>query len=177
MNLTKLYHGKLKEYKDVKFSHCPHCKERGPHTQESSYFRGECTVCAETRRTLGCKKYSKENKMDPFPDGFPSHLPKLRPIEEALIAGSHTVLKCYRIPVNRRVMYRGNVVNLHKERNLLDCLPAAFDELPICFVIRIDTRNALTHQDFKCRREVVRQWLVYLKQTHPEYRNLPICRD
>ena len=176
---TKKFHKKLTHYKNVNFFHCPHCKERGPHTREHRRFRGECTVCVETRKKSpsGCRKYSKDNMMDPFPNGFPSHLPKLRPIEEALIARSHTVMKCYRIQGNGRVMYKGNVVNLQKETNLLNCLPAAFEELPICFVVRIDNPNAPTHRDFKCRREVVRQWLLYLKQNSPMYKDLPIRWD
>ena len=171
------FHRKLDEYKTCNFFHCQYCKERGPHTRESKYFRGECTRCQESRnrRSGGeIRKYSAQNDMDPFPNGYPHHLPKLRPIEEALIARSHIVMKCYRIQGNGRVMYKGNVVNLQKETNLLNALPAAFDELPICFIVRVDHPNAPTHRDFQCRREAVRQWLIYLKQNHPMYRDLQI---
>ena len=50
--------------------------------------------------------------MDPFPNGHPHHLPKFIPIEETLIARSHTVMKCYRMKGTGQAMYKGNVVNL-----------------------------------------------------------------
>ena len=86
--------------------------------------------------------------MDPFPNGYPHHLPKLIPIEETLFARSHTVMKCYRIKGTGQVMYKGIVVNLQKDTDLLLCLPAAFEELPICFFVRVDHPNAPTHRDF-----------------------------
>ena len=173
------FHRDLHEYKTTSFFHCPYCKERGPHTRKAKNFE-ECTVCLETRKKeTGCRKFSKENRMDPFPEGYgaASHLPKLWPVEEAMIARSHTVMKCYRIQGTGRVMYKGNVVNLHKETNLLNAVPAALEELPICFIVRIDHPNAPTHRDFKCRREVVKLWLQFLQANHPMYRHLQIRWD
>ena len=50
--------------------------------------------------------------MDPFPNGYPHHLPKLSPIEETLISGSHTVMKFYIIKGTVQAIYKGNVVHL-----------------------------------------------------------------
>ena len=64
-----------------------------PHTKEHPSVEGECTRCVKSKKdkSVGVRKLAGENTMDPFPNGYPHHLPKLRPIEEALISRTHTL--------------------------------------------------------------------------------------
>ena len=83
--------------------------------------------------------------MEPFNNVYPHHLPKLSSIEETLISRSHTVIKCYRMKGTGQAIYKGNVVNLQKETDLLQCLPEMFEDLPICLFVQKDNPNAPTH--------------------------------
>ena len=43
-------------------------------------------------------------------------------------------MKCYRMKGTGQAMHKGNVVNLQKDTDFLQFLPAAFEELPIYFL-------------------------------------------
>jgi hypothetical protein len=89
-----------------KWFHCRHCKERGPHVKQQGAL-DECKACYVSRtkeEPHGVRKLSKDNDMDPFPDGFPHHLPKLTPIEEMRgwipiarnrVTGLSTAARCF----------------------------------------------------------------------------------
>ena len=171
------FYTSIEDYKTTQWYHCPYSHERGPHARRAtrSEVRDECTRCHESRqKNNGVRKFTIGNDMDPFPNGYPHHLPKLSPIEETLISRSHPVMKFYRMKGTGQAMYKGNVVNLQKETDLIQCPQAAFEELPIFYFVRVDHPNAPTHRYFRCRRDAVRKWLEYLTQNHPYYCNLPI---
>jgi hypothetical protein len=95
-------------FKDTKdLFHCAFCKERCPDTEQSGNTF-ECVKCFKSRSEdeSNVRKFSKANRMDPFPNGYPAHLPKLFVIEELLISPVHATFSCYRL-FNGQHAYRG----------------------------------------------------------------------
>ena len=59
------------------------------------------------------RKFSAQNKMDPFPSDRFCTLPQLTAIEEMLIPKSHTVMRLFM--AGGRYSYKGSVINLEKD--------------------------------------------------------------
>ena len=113
--------------------HCQHCKARGPPEVVKQHKNtNECHDCHKSKRDHeGVRKFSAENGMDPFVNGYPHDLTKLTPIEEQLIAGTHTVFRVYRLS-GGQVGYRGSVINLEKKTvEYFNSLPLRVEDLKL----------------------------------------------
>ena len=144
----RLFQANVERFQTDCFFHCQYCKEKGPLTKRArDGLAGECVSCQKQRRDrkIGCHKFSAANNMDPFPQGYPHHLPKVTPIEETMIARVHIAMKCYQMQGTGHMRYEGNVINLEKETIFLSVLTAAFNEIPTVFVVRVNNPNAPTN--------------------------------
>jgi hypothetical protein len=149
--------------------HCAFCKERGPATQQyGNTF--ECVECFKSRGEdeSNVRKFSKENRMDPFPDGYPANLPKLSVIEELLISPVHSTFACYRLP-NGQHAFRGQVINL-EQKNIawLQSVPMRVQDLPHVLFVRKSNPNITdAFRDFEVDRNKLLRVLTYLKDSDP----------
>ena len=131
------FYTSLEDYKTTQWYHCPYCHERRPNVRREtrSEVQDECTRCHELReKNNGVRKFTNGNDMNPFPNGYPHHLPKLSPIEETLISGSHTVMKCYIIKGTGQAIYKGNVVHSQKRQTYLNVCQQCLRSCPYVYL-------------------------------------------
>ncbi len=121
--------------------------------------------------------YSSENHLD-FGD-VPNYLPVLEPAEEMLIARVHVAVNVFTVR-GQQYKYRGHVVhflrNVGKVYNQLPLLPQDLDIVilrPIGTITNPEM-NRQFRRRFRIRRFVVAQWLEFLIQNHPGYRDLQL---
>lgn len=124
--------------------------------------------------------YSHKNNLD-FGD-VPSHLPPLSQIEEILIAQVHVHVQIFQHR-SQQYKYRGHVVNfLRNTGSVYSQLPLLPPDLDVIILRPANETNQphMTRQfrhDFHVRQSAIRQWLLFLKQQHPGYRDILIDED
>jgi hypothetical protein len=156
---------------------CSRCKERW---FEMRLEGGVCRVC----RAWDSPRKMKEgmpflmtdlNNMDPRE--LPV-LPKLTQMEEMCIAWAHVHMQVKRV-WGHQYHYTGNCVSFMQNTvRFFDTLPLLPEEMDI--VLLYPKKSSLEdpqykHQfreEFKVRRSAILQWLVYLKEHHPDYRDI-----
>ena len=165
----------LKRCESKKMQFCRSCKNRwwGEKVDSS----GVCRKCRNEVGRKGIALMSKDNNMDPFPAGYPSHLPKLNSIEEAMISRVQVIMKCYRLK-DGTVGYKGHVMNFENDTSkIFNQLPLAFKDLPIVILRKRNGKNPNDYRDFQVRRKHVLEWLQFLIHHHPAYKDVKIDRE
>jgi hypothetical protein len=112
--------------------------------------------------------------MDPGP--IPSHLPKLSWAEENLIA---LIMPVMRLTMTNKgtIGYKGNVINIPQDiSSFAESLPRHPCELPE-IIIRRQGLNPSDHEDYQVNAHNVRTWLLFLKQNHPDYRDIRLNEE
>ncbi|KAH0286331.1 hypothetical protein M436DRAFT_86333 [Aureobasidium namibiae CBS 147.97] len=144
---------------------------------------GVCGRCRRENRTCPTPEqpenpflFGASNNMDTGPV---ANLPRLTQVEEMLIARVHVSIEVRNVR-GSQYEYTGHVCNF------LQSVGKVYDELPLSpkdlDVIIVKPRNAagdprLERQfvrDFRVRREVIRQWLTFLRINHPGHRDIGI---
>ena len=150
---------------------CIICKERWWDLKNDT--NGVCYKCNSQVKKDGLALMSKENDMDPFPNGYPFHLPKLTLIEELLISRCHVIMRCYRLKQGHGYQYKGHCLNLEQDPSeIWKKLPLPVNGLPIMIIRKRDEKNPSNYKDFKVRRGSVLAWLRHLQQHSPLYRDI-----
>jgi hypothetical protein len=102
-------------YKQEWWFHCPLCRNRGPHIKKRVAAE-HCSACQKSINKYGVSVTSSSNDMDPFfPNGYPDHLPKLRPLEVSLIATCVTAFKVYPLPGGLLGYKKGGCISFEKK--------------------------------------------------------------
>jgi hypothetical protein len=141
-----------------------------------------CAQCRRLDRGLQVDEprfFSAENQLDP---GDVPDLPQLTEVEQMLIARVHTFVEVRRVrgPQHR---YTGHVISFERDvGSIYDELPLLPSEVNILF---IRPQNSGSHdglrkqfaKDFRVRRSRIEQWLNWLKEHHPGYRDITINRS
>jgi hypothetical protein len=117
------------------------------------------------------------------PGEVPSWLPILTQMEEMLIARVHVHLLVKRFR-GHQYQYSGHCVSfMQNEANIIDELPTLPQDANILILRPANkTEEEQSRQkrrfqrDFKVRRNAVKKWLRFLKNNHPDYRCITICR-
>ncbi|KJZ67997.1 hypothetical protein HIM_12613 [Hirsutella minnesotensis 3608] len=186
-------------------SHCP-LSDRDKELLEKYWTELEndrmehCTRCQETWFDMGlkddiCKRciakdknkkedepwfFSAENQLD-F-GLIPAFLPQLTKVEEMLIAPVHVFVNVMQVR-GQQYKYRGHIVHflrdVGKVYRHLPLLPPELD------VILLRPPNAGEHahlnrqfrRQFRVRRRYLQQWLDFLSNNHPGYRDITVCRN
>jgi hypothetical protein len=175
--ITKFY----TELDKVKMQMCNTCNR---YWFDLKVFGNECDVCRKDRINPHNDQdwvplYGAANNMDPGP--MPPQLPSLTRTEEMLIARVHVFMEVrqYR---GVQYKYRGHVchfaVNSGRVFSRLPVLPQDLDILilkpPPVLGEDDDAINRQFRKDWKVRRAVVVEWLLYLKTNHPGYADVVI---
>jgi hypothetical protein len=132
------------------------------------------TCCSSKKKNFGVSTFIAKNDADPFPKGYPWHLPHLSMLEEMLIARIHAVMKVYTL-TGGALGYKGNVMNM--EQNIdgvvaAVTLPWKVEEVPLFIARRHNETTPANLPDFKVSQSKMRKWLEHLKTYHPSYRNI-----
>ncbi|KJZ74108.1 hypothetical protein HIM_06354 [Hirsutella minnesotensis 3608] len=185
-------------------SHCP-LSDRDKKLLEKFWTELEndrmerCTRCQEIWFDMGlkddiCKRciakdknkkedepwfFSAENQLD-F-GLIPVFLPELTKVEEMLIAPVHVFVNVMQVR-GQQYKYRGHIVHflrdVGKVYRQLPLLPTELD------VILLRPPNAGEHahlnrqfrRQFRIRRRCLQQWLDFLSNNHPGYRDITVCQ-
>ena len=151
------------------FRSCGTCGELHFTEVDSDGGRYVCKRCTKDPVT-----FSAENDMDPGP--VPNELAGLTQIEQLLIAQIIPMMTIVRLPRGGQFGYRGNVINLPQDLpSLVTCLPRRVTDTDIVIVRKQGENN--THRDFRVRRNVVHDALVWLQQHNPYYSSINISED
>jgi ATP-dependent DNA helicase PIF1 len=125
-----------------------------------------------------CSRCKQKSENDYFacefadPRGVPAHLPQLTFMEEQLIA---------RVYVNQYVYFRrsdtiaskGHCINFQQDPSeIANDLPRLAADICVIVIRKIHLNG--TCQELKVRRNAVQTWLYWLKENHPQYRNVNI---
>lgn len=168
----------LKALDEVQMTTCSRCKERW---FDMKLKESVCHRCerhdSDNRRNGVVFLWSAENDMDP--GEVDAALPVLTQTEEMLIARVHVYVEVRQIR-GAQYRYTGNVVNFYRKSSALFAklpqLPENIDVL-ILKPSNTNTSNRLQRQfshDHHVRRRCILQWLRYLKDNHPGYRDVEI---
>jgi hypothetical protein len=120
----------------VSLKHCPTCKERYYGKSFSRSSPNACTKCEDFFKKHGFYERTGYNDMDPFPRGYPFHLPEATPMKEAMCSRVFVVMKSYYLS-NGSLGYRGSVLNLEQDISnivIAAALPWLPEELPVWIV-------------------------------------------
>ena len=176
----KLQKDFLKKCESKQMEFCRTCKKRWWDLKiDGSGICKNCRVDLANPK-VRISKLSKENKMDPFPNGYPTHLPELNSIEQAMISRVQVIMKCYRLKDGGfgGFGYRGHVMNFeHDPSKIFDQLPVAFKDLPIIILRKRDDKHPKKYRDFRVRRKAIQSWLEYLIEHSPAYQDVTIAAD
>ena len=113
--------------------------------------------------------------MDPFPNGYSFHLPKLTFIEELLISWCHVIMRCYILKQVNGYQYKVHFLNLEQDPSeIWKKLPLSVNGIPIMIIRKRDENNPENYKDFKVRRGSVLAWFSYLQQHSPLYIDMEI---
>jgi len=174
--------------------YCSYCKELWFNTKPRGHVEGttqpECKNCKEDwKKSHEVCLMSKENLMDPFPNGYPCNeegpLPRLSQVQEMLIARVHVIQKVYWLQ-NHAYGYKGNVLNVEQDltslATRLGSLPLRVNQLPIviiCMPIQGPQQGdgPLEYIDFRVHRRYIFHWLRWLLRTSKAYENVGIDSD
>ena len=163
----------------IEMFYCRFCKERWfDKEQAEKGLVGECKTCFSQRTDKKGSKhrlYAKENDADPVPnDNYPFHLPKLQPTEHQLIAQAHVIMRAYRMEKGN-LGYKGQCLNMQQNvQQFIESLPTKVEDLPLFWMRKRNQGTPSGYRDFRVRRDVIRQWLVWLKANNPFYFNIII---
>lgn len=131
---------------------------------------------ATAKKNDGVSSFGHENLVDPFPKGFPWHLPKLSMIKEMLIAPVHVVMKCYTL-ANGQTGYKGHITNYAQSIDAIvaaTTLPWKIEEIPLIIAQQHNEKVPANLKHFKVSRSWLQAWLTYLKAEHPSYQHINI---
>jgi Helitron helicase-like domain at N-terminus/PIF1-like helicase len=183
-NLGQSFHHVLR---GNKFEYCARCKEDW--LEMDMDCNGICHKCRtkdSPKRGIEpcCQFFSAANNADPgpkIPTG--SGLVEMTMIEECIIARCHVHMQLKRIN-GLQYRYTGHCVcffqNVAKLYNELPLLPHEVDIVllrPPDIDMSEDRYRRQFAAEFRVRRQVVWDWLVYLKDHNPEYRDIIIRHD
>lgn len=120
--------------------------------------------------------YGERNDMDPWPRYDHLRLPKLNTVEEMIIARVHPFMRVYRLS-GGVAGYKGSVCSFEQDLlSFIDNLPNLPANLPILIVRKPDSNSPNGYSEFKVNRANIIEWLVFLKQNNPYYRDIDIDR-
>ena len=161
-----------------KMFHCKYCKERWFNMHCGASFDDECLICEEDReRNNDVRKMGNENRMDPYPYGFPQELPKLSQIEEMMIARVHVIMSCYRLEAGT-VGYKGSVLNCEQDpTTTINNLPTSPHDIPVVIIRKINVNKPENYKDFRVKKNNIITWLDWLKKNNPLYSDIHINED
>jgi hypothetical protein len=147
-------------------------------------FNSECSDCLDDRMKNSTTEgfvplFGRLNNLDPGP--MPPELPTLSPIEEMLLARVHIFMEV-RQHRGLQYKYRGHICNFSvNTAKVFDRLPLLPSHLDIIILkpppSPDDDPEAVNRQfrkDYKVRRAVVMQWLLFLTANHPGYSDILI---
>jgi hypothetical protein len=172
--MRKLQTDFLKKCESKKMKWCLSCKERWWDLKVDD--SGVCSKCKKQKADpkFGIALMSKDNNMDPFPNGYRSNLPELNQIEQAMISRVQVIMKCYRLK-DGGFGYRGHVMNFEQDLNkIFQVLPVDFKDLPIVILRKRDDKHPNKYRDFRVRRWAVQIWLEFLKKHSPAYQDVTV---
>ncbi|KAF2706208.1 hypothetical protein K504DRAFT_438267, partial [Pleomassaria siparia CBS 279.74] len=139
-----------------------------------------CTACVKIDKDLDEDEpylFSAANNLDP--GSVPSRLPPLTQIEEMLIARVQCFVEVRQVR-GIQYKYRGHICNFlsntAKVYNRLPLLPADLDIIILRPAnSRDDPRMERQFRDnYRVRRNVIKEWLYYLRANHPGYHGITI---
>ena len=138
-----------------------------------------CEQCRRLNKTVKKHVLATRNNMNPFPGPLLKRVvlpPPLNEIEEMLIAQAYPIMKIFRLE-NGTTAGQGHILNVEQDiRGVEDNVfpPDPFG-LPVLVVKRPNTTMSDNLEKvFRVRKVAVRQWLTFLKEHHPEYKDILI---
>lgn len=190
---TKFLNKMGKDYTGMAW--CPFCNERSLTTVRSSHSirnsnrlkcckrchddltanmnRRESTV-GSTMDEIDRLSYGKSNGMDPWPRYDHLLLPKLNPVEEMIIARIHPFMRVYRLS-GGTAGYKGSICSFEQDViSFIRNLPNLPSDLPLMIVRKPNANLPNGFSEFKVNRAHIIQWLVFLKQNNPHYKDIDI---
>ena len=130
-------------------------------------------ICSRDARQR-FKKFSKEAGM--IPDEIPEVLKNLSLLEELLICRHIPFMHISRLRGGGQYGYRNHVIAFPQDVNAFaQQLPRSVSDSGIIIVRKEGLNN--THRDYRVRRNVVFNALVWLKDNNPYYSHIEICED
>ena len=124
--------------------------------------------------------------MHPGPDPSELGLPELTQMEEIMISPVHVLLQVWQVRGGQS-KYKGHICNFFRD---VGRLHSRIPHLPQeCDIVILQRRNAegdqatadggtrQTYEDFRVRREPIRQWLQYLYTNNPIFRRNEVTID
>ncbi|KAJ6437024.1 hypothetical protein O9K51_10321 [Purpureocillium lavendulum] len=166
------------ELENDRMEHCARCQETW---FDMGLKDGICKRCIAKDRNKKEDEpwfFSAENQLD-F-GSTPAFLPQLTKVEEMLIAPVHVFVNVMQVR-GQQYKYRGHIVHflrdVGKVYRQLPLLPPELD------VILLRPPNAGEHahlnrqfrRQFRVRRRCLQQWLDFLCDNHPGYRDITVC--
>ena len=166
--------------------YCKHCSEawfcKLPATAErvGDFYVTELCANCNRRATANvpshAERFGLSNGMHPRPP--PSHLETLTEIEEALISLHAPVLRVFRLRGGQSG-FGGSCVALTQDVGAVArSLPRKINDLDIVIFSKSigvsEEGGAAIRKTFRVRQEVVRSWLLFLKNSNPLYNDVHI---
>ena len=158
----------LKHFIDFKV--CTRCQEidilSGFPIKKKGQNKDLCRRCAPNN-----KKFSQENGM--IPDDIPAELMNLTFLEEMLISKICPHMCIARLRSGGQFGYKNHVIAFPQDLNTLTrVLPRRLNDTGILIVRKEGLDN--THRDYRVRRDVVHNALIWLQQNNPYYNDIEI---
>ena len=119
---------------------------------------------------------SSDNDQDPYPKGIrlPPGLVMPTQIEEMLLGRIFPIMRVFRL-CNGEIGYKGSVVNVEQDASpIWTRLPVRPNQYPFLFIRKPDDKMPSNFREFRVRRDVMKDWLVWLKRHVREYSNIEI---
>ena len=164
----------------VRLETCVRCNERGFAMGLKDEVCHRCFLrdTDAKKRPVTPFLMSVTNMMDPGP--VPAHLPELTQVEEMVIARAHVQMLVKRVR-GHQYQYTGHCVTFMQDIvrtvNVLPLLPSELDIV----LLRPpgDCEDAPRYRrqfqaDFRVRRQHVVTWLHFLRENHPDYRDITL---
>ncbi|PWI63922.1 hypothetical protein PCL_03007 [Purpureocillium lilacinum] len=166
------------ELENDRMEHCTRCQETW---FDMGLKNGVCKRCIAKDKNKKEDEpwfFSAENQLD-F-GSTPAFLPQLTKVEEMLIAPVHVFVNVMQVR-GQQYKYRGHIAHflrdVGKVYRQLPLLPPELD------VILLRPPNAGEHahlnrqfrRQFRVRRRCLQQWLDFLCDNHPGYRDITVC--
>ena len=149
--------------------------------KEGHLLSGECSGDYTCTRDKGKIRLNEPNwfgSMYANPGYAPAYLPKLSLVESQLIAPVAIQQLIYRRGLLGPIATKGHCLALSFDiQTVVDVLPRVAADVPIIIIQQVGTRFA-PNRDFRVRRAVVEQWLLWLRNNNmaPKFRSLRISQ-
>ncbi len=156
---------------EIQMEECMACHERW---FDLDVKNGQCSKC----RSCKNNKFTEENAM--HPGDISPDLPALTQMEEMLIAPVHALVQLWQVH-GGQYKYTGHTCKFSRENAILHAKVPLLPEDCDIIIMRCAGLDEITseaiYQDFRVRRNVIQQWLIFLQANHPTFQSRQVTID